>query len=100
MAADPASRNATVVFIHGVYMNAASWSPWVERASARGHECHAPSWPFHEGQPADLRARIDPGLGALTFGAVTDHLKAFIDTLPERPVLIGPSIGGLLVQKR
>jgi pimeloyl-ACP methyl ester carboxylesterase len=92
-------RAPILVFIHGMYMNAVSWSPWVERASGRGYACHAPSWPFHDGRPAELRADIDPGLGRLTFGAVTDHLKGFIDTLPERPVLIGHSIGGLLVQK-
>ena len=42
---------------------------------------------------------IDPALGALTVGAVIDHLNAFIDALPERPILIGHSIGGLAVQK-
>jgi len=30
---------------------------------------------------------------------VTDHLKALIDLLPERPFLVGHSIGGLLVQR-
>ena len=88
-----------VVFIHGMYMNGRSWQPWVERASAAGHACHAPSWPFHDGSPAALRANIDPELGKLTFGEVTDQLKAFIDTLPQRPALVGHSIGALAVQK-
>ena len=89
----------TIVFIHGMYMNAKSWTPWIERATARGFTTHAPSWPFHDGDPTYLRAHLDPGLGALTFGDVTDHYKTFIDTLPERPVLVGHSIGGLLTQK-
>jgi pimeloyl-ACP methyl ester carboxylesterase len=42
---------------------------------------------------------IDPRLGTLTFGEVADHLKRVIDALPERPVLVGHSIGGLLVQR-
>jgi pimeloyl-ACP methyl ester carboxylesterase len=88
-----------VVFIHGMYMNGASWHPWVERASALGHDRHAPSWPYHDGEPAALREHIDPGLGRLTFGEVTDNLKRFIDTLPERPALVGHSIGALAVQK-
>ena len=92
-------RLAALVFLHGMYLNGSSWQPWVDRAGARGHQCHAPSWPFHDGDPATLRRQIDPGLGRLTIGAVTDHLKAFLDTLPEAPVLIGHSIGGLLVQK-
>lgn len=93
------SSPATVVFIHGMYLNGGSWQPWVDRAQARGHTCHAPSWPYHDGEPAALRQHIDPALGRLTFGAVTDHLKAFIDTLPERPALVGHSIGALAVQK-
>ncbi len=92
-------RPRALVFIHGMYLNGASWDPWVQRAAARGHVCHAPSWPFHDGDPAELRRHIDPGLGALTFGAVATHLEAFLDTLPEPPVLVGHSIGGLLVQK-
>jgi pimeloyl-ACP methyl ester carboxylesterase len=89
----------TIVFMHGMYMNAKSWTPWVERATQRGFTTHAPSWPFHDDDPTYLRAHLDPGLGALTFGDITDHYKAFIDTLPERPVLVGHSIGGLLTQK-
>jgi hypothetical protein len=88
-----------VVLIHGMYMNAHSWSPWVPRASARGFTCHTPSWPYHEGDPATLRTQVDPRLGRLTFGAITRHLKQVIDALPGRPALIGHSVGGLLVQK-
>ncbi len=65
----------------------------------RGFSTRAPSWPYHEGEPAHLRSEIDPALGTLDFGAVLDHLKRFIDTLPDRPAVIGHSIGGLLAQK-
>jgi pimeloyl-ACP methyl ester carboxylesterase len=82
-----------------MYMNSHSWQPWVDRFAARGFTAHAPSWPYHDGKPADLRANPDPGLGALTFGEVVTSMKAFIDALPQRPNLIGHSIGGLVVQK-
>ncbi len=88
-----------IVFVHGMYLNGESWQPWIDRAAARGHDSLAPSWPFHDGDPAQLRATIRPGLGRLTFGAVVDYLKAVIDALPEPPVLVGHSIGGLAVQK-
>lgn len=88
-----------VVFIHGMYMTGESWQPWIARAAARGIAAVAPSWPFHDGSPAALRNKVDPGLGRLTFGAVVDHYKKYIDALPERPVLVGHSIGGLAVQK-
>jgi pimeloyl-ACP methyl ester carboxylesterase len=93
------ANRSNTVFVHGMYMNGESWQPWIDRFSAHGYPVHAPSWPYHDGSPAALRASIDPNLPSLTFGAVVDHLKRFIDTLPDRPVLIGHSVGGLLVQK-
>src|SRR5664280_2442094 len=89
----------TLLFIHGMYMNALSWQPWVDRATAAGLRAEAVSWPFHEGNPAALRARIDPALGRLTFHDVVEHHKRLIDALPERPLLVGHSIGGLVVQR-
>jgi pimeloyl-ACP methyl ester carboxylesterase len=41
----------------------------------------------------------DPNLGTLTFGQVVDTLSNYIDRLPEKPFLIGHSMGGLAVQK-
>lgn len=93
------SSTPPIVFIHGMYMNGASWQPWIDRAAARGIASSAPSWPFHEGRPAELRAQVAPELGDLTFGDVVAHLKKYVDSLGEKPVLIGHSIGGLVVQK-
>jgi len=93
-----ASR-ATIVFVHGMYLNGLSWAPWVERANGRGFDAIAPSWPFHDGGPARLRETLAPGLGRLTFGDVVASLKAVIGGLPERPLLVGHSIGGLATQK-
>jgi pimeloyl-ACP methyl ester carboxylesterase len=93
------SERPDLVFIHGMYLNGHSWQPWIDRFEARGFSTHAPSWPFHDGRPAELRATIDPGLGRLMFGDVVARMKKFVDTLPERPILIGHSIGGLVVQK-
>jgi pimeloyl-ACP methyl ester carboxylesterase len=89
----------TIVFVHGMYLNGAGWQPWLDRAREAGFDALAPSWPYHDGEPADLRAHIDPALGRLTFVQVVDHYKAVIDALPERPLLVGHSAGGLAVQK-
>jgi pimeloyl-ACP methyl ester carboxylesterase len=91
--------STVVVFVHGMYMNAVSWQPWEQFAAGRGYSTHAPSWPYHRGEPRELRARIDPALGRLTFGAVVQHYMKVLDALPERPILVGHSVGGLAVQK-
>ena len=37
--------STSVLFIHGMYLNADSWQPWVERAATAGLDAHAISWP-------------------------------------------------------
>jgi pimeloyl-ACP methyl ester carboxylesterase len=93
------SRIPPILFVHGMYMNAHSWKPWIARATQRGLVATAVSWPYHQGEPEERREHIDPRLGRLTFGAVVASLKAHIDDMPEQPILIGHSIGGLAVQK-
>ena len=89
----------TIVFIHGLFMNPVSWDNWIKYFEAKGYKCYAPAYPFHEGNPADLRKNINPLLGYISFGQVIESLSAFIDDLLEKPILIGHSIGGLAVQK-
>jgi pimeloyl-ACP methyl ester carboxylesterase len=80
-------------------MNPTSWDNWINFFEAKSYKCYAPAYPFHEGNPSDLRNNINPNLGKTTFGQVIDSLSEFIDKLPERPILIGHSMGGLAVQK-
>jgi len=89
----------TIVFIHGLFMNPESWEQWIKYFEAEGYTCYAPAYSYHVGMPSDLRNNIDPSLGKLTFGQVIDSLSAFIDKLPEKPILVGHSMGGLAVQK-
>lgn len=93
------AQTKTIVFIHGLFQNPASWERWIEFFSARGYTCHAPAYPYHEGVPRELRRDPNPILGHVTFGDVIHHLEKFIDGLSEKPILIGHSIGGLAVQK-
>jgi len=92
------SGNA-IVFIHGLFSTPSIWSDWMEFFKKKGYSCHSPAYPFHQGHPADLRKSIDPNLRKLTFGQVTRSLIGFIEKLSEKPILVGHSMGGLLVQK-
>ena len=88
-----------IVFVHGMYMNGSSWDPWVEVAKSKGFDPIAPSWPFHNAEPSVLRSHIDLALGKMQFRHVVNSYKKLIDSLPERPHLVGHSVGGLVVQK-
>jgi alpha-beta hydrolase superfamily lysophospholipase len=89
----------TIVFIHGMYMNPISWEEWMTYFSNKGYECFAQAWPGRDQPVEELRKKYpDPKLGKLTLSDITENLKEFIKSLPEKPILIGHSMGGLIVQ--
>ncbi|MBC7383272.1 MAG: alpha/beta hydrolase [Bacteroidia bacterium] len=93
-------NSKTLVFIHGLFMNPKSWEPWKRYFEARGYTCYVPPYPYHKGEPADLRKKPHAALGDLSLLNVLDGLSAYIDQLPKKnPILIGHSMGALLVQQ-
>lgn len=87
-----------IVFIHGMFQNPKSWEKWITYFNQQGYECHAPAWPLHEGTPADLRNNPPSGLGDLALQTIVDEMEQFVSALPAKPILIGHSVGGLVVQ--
>lgn len=87
-----------IVFIHGMFLNSKSWEPWMDYFETRGYDCHAPDWPLHAGDPATLRRSPSAGLGALRLDTVIDAMREQVRAL-DRPILIGHSLGGLIVQR-
>ena len=78
-----------IVFVHGMFMSPRSWDAWSAFFRARGHRCHAPPWPFHDGDPAALRASPPEGVGKLTLGEVVAAMERHVDALGAKPVVIG-----------
>lgn len=87
-----------IVFIHGMFQNPKSWSHWIEFFTERNYNCVAPAWPLHEGDPAALRENPPAGLGDLSLDTVVAAMEAVISVMPEKPIVIGHSVGGLIVQ--
>ncbi len=87
-----------VVFIHGLWLHATSWQPWLELFGQAGYDPVAPGWP---GEPASVaEAREHPELVAnLSIDDATDHYAKIIDGLAASPVIIGHSFGGLIAEK-
>lgn len=94
------TTSKTVVFITGAFVSHLGWEPWRAYFEEKGYTTYAPAWPYKEGTPEQLRAMHpnNKGLARLTLRQLVDHHADFIKTLPEKPILIGHSLGGLLTQ--
>jgi alpha-beta hydrolase superfamily lysophospholipase len=87
-----------VVFVHGLWLHATSWQPWVDHFRAAGYDPIAPGWPGIPDTVADARAHPEliAGHGV---DDVTEHYQKIITDLTSPPVLIGHSFGGTIVEK-
>ena len=93
------TESKTIVFIHGLFVNPESWAEWKTYFEAKGYKCYTPANPSHEGNPTDLRKQINPNLAKVNFEDVVNNIVKLIDSLPEKPIVIGHSLAGLVVQK-
>ena len=92
-------KTKTIVFIHGMFMNALCWEKWIPHYESKGYKALAPAWPQRDKSVEELRqAHPDPELAKLKLGDVVDHFANLINGLDEKPAIIGHSMGGLVVQ--
>jgi pimeloyl-ACP methyl ester carboxylesterase len=93
------NASKSVVFIHGAWMVPACWDNFRRSFQAAGYTSYAPAWPYLDGaSPDELRRDPPPGLGALSIPQIVDHYEVFIRAMPEKPLIIGHSFGGLFTQ--
>ena len=92
------TEKVPVVFIHGLWLSAESWQPWIELFEERGYEPVAPTWP---GEGADVTASRAKPESAAGHGIndVTTHFAEFIAGLHSQPIIIGHSFGGMIAEK-
>src|SRR6266704_6805357 len=86
------------VFVHGLWLHASSWGPWLELFQEAGYAPTAPGW------PGDLdtveESRRDPShVAGKGIDDVADHYARIIRGLEAPPVVIGHSFGGLIAQR-
>ncbi len=87
-----------VVFVHGLWLHADSWQPWIELFRAAGYDPIAPGWPGESPTVAESNAHPER-LANVGIDDVVEHYATIIRTLPEKPIVIGHSFGGLVAQK-
>jgi alpha-beta hydrolase superfamily lysophospholipase len=85
-----------VVFIHGLWLHSTSWQPWAEKFRAAGYEPILPEWPGVPDTVAEAREHPETQAG-VGFDEIVEHHAQVVSSLPEPPVLLGHSFGGLVV---
>jgi len=87
-----------VVFIHGLWLHATSWDPWVELFSAQGYAPIAPGWPGDPDTVAEARETPE-SIADHGIDDVVEHFAQIIRSLDAAPILVGHSFGGMIAQK-
>lgn len=87
-----------VVFIHGLWLHATSWDPWVSLFREAGYAPVAPGWP---NEPSTVQAARDNPDAVANIGIddATGHFASVIHGLDQPPVIVGHSFGGLIAEK-
>lgn len=86
-----------VVFIHGLWLHAESWNPWIEFFRANGYEAVAARWPG-DSESTEATRRNPEAVAGYGVTEIADHIAGQIKAFDRKPILIGHSFGGLLVQ--
>ena len=87
----------TIVFIHGLWMHSSSWQKWMDYFNEQGYKTLSPNWPGDSETVAESRKNPE----AIANRGVTEIVESYakvIAKLPEPPIVIGHSFGGLIAQ--
>jgi alpha-beta hydrolase superfamily lysophospholipase len=87
----------TVVLVHGLWVTPRSWEHWIEHYENKGYRVLAPAYPGLEVEVEALNEDPSP-IEALTIPGVVEHYEGIIGELDKPPILMGHSMGGLIVQ--
>ncbi|OXB03741.1 alpha/beta hydrolase [Flavobacterium pectinovorum] len=89
----------TILFITGAFVSNKCWDDWKVFFESKGFTTLAPAWPYKDAPAAVLRDRHpDPQIAGLRLTALIDHFENITKNLPQKPIIIGHSIGGLIAQ--
>jgi pimeloyl-ACP methyl ester carboxylesterase len=86
-----------IVLVHGLWVTPHCWDKFRRYYESRGHQVLAPAWPGVNGDAAGMR-RDASGLNGVGAEQVISHYAEIIRGLPEAPIIIGHSYGGVITQ--
>jgi pimeloyl-ACP methyl ester carboxylesterase len=93
-------KSKNIVFVTGAFVSNACWDEWRIYFESKGYTTIAPPWPFKDRSAEELRRRQphDTDLARLTLTEVIDSYIRVVNSFPEKPIVIGHSLGGMITQ--
>ncbi|MES2596185.1 MAG: alpha/beta hydrolase [Verrucomicrobiota bacterium] len=91
------TSSKTILLIHGLWVTPRSWEHFQNRYETQGYKVIAPAWPGIEGSVEDMQ-RDPSSFNGIGIEQVLEHYTRVIQSLPEKPIIIGHSYGGLITQ--
>lgn len=88
------AKQETILFVHGAWHGAWCWEKYfVPFFAAAGYDCVTFNLPKHD-KPGQIK-----GVNKLSLDDYVEALKTQVQKLDEQPIIIGHSLGGLILQK-
>ena len=79
-----------ILLVHGAWHGPWCWNDFADRLSVSGHDVHTMQLRGHDGRPGRLWYRL---------GDYVEDVERAAARFDEPPIIVGHSLGGLLVQK-
>lgn len=92
-----ASGKQPVVFVHGLWLLDSSWDRWAAFFEDAGYVAVTPGWPDDPTSIDEAREHPETFAGK-SVGDIAAYQQAIIERLDRKPVIVGHSFGGVLVQ--
>lgn len=88
----------TIMFVTGAFVSHRGWNDWKTYFEKQGFNVVLPSWPKKDGIPSELRKDEFSPIASIRLKEVIEHYSNIAKALPEKPIAIGHSLGGLVTQ--
>ncbi|MGC1378449.1 MAG: alpha/beta hydrolase [Anaerolineales bacterium] len=88
------AHQTPILFQHGAWHGAWCWQLWMDYFASLGYEVHSFSLPAHGKSPCN-KGHIN----SYTFADYVETLASQIEAISPKPVVIGHSMGGAILQK-
>lgn len=92
-------QSKTILFVTGCFVSYRCWDDWKTFFESKGYTVILPPWPHKEGPANVLRSQHpDSPIATLRLNTVLNNYIEIAKQLPEKPIIIGHSFGGLMTQ--